>query len=236
MQWHGPDPDSTTTLIFLHEGLGSVSLWRDFPACLAEATDTAALVYSRFGYGHSAPCRLPRPLTYMHDEGLIHLPALIAATGIKDHIVVGHSDGGSIALIYAAAAARPGLHGMALMAAHVFNEDLNVKAIAAARVAYDEGNLRQRLVRHHGDNTDYAFNGWCNAWLDPGFSALEYRGIFAFGHDAALDHAGPGRRIRHHGTGPRDRSANRRPGRKSSRCPIAATARIATPPMRPWPR
>jgi len=169
VQWHGPDPGSATTLIFLHEGLGSVSLWRDYPARLAEATGTAALVYSRFGYGGSAPCRLPRPLTYMHDEGLIHLPDLIAATGIGDHVVIGHSDGGSIALVYAGAAARPGLRGMALMAAHVFNEEINVKAIAAARIAYDSGDLRQRLARHHGANTDCAFNGWCNAWLDPDF-------------------------------------------------------------------
>jgi pimeloyl-ACP methyl ester carboxylesterase len=169
VEWHGPDPASATTLVFLHEGLGSVSIWRDFPARLAEATGTAALVYSRFGYGASTPCRLPRPLTYMHDEGLIHLPELIAATGIKDHVVIGHSDGGSIALIYAGAAARPRLRGIALMAAHVFNEAINVKSIAAARVAFDAGDLRQRLVRHHGANTDCAFNGWCDAWLDPDF-------------------------------------------------------------------
>ncbi len=169
VRWHGPSPDSVTTLVFLHQGLGSVSIWRDFPARLAEATGCAALVYSRFGYGASAPCRLPRPLNYMHDEGLVHLPEMIAAVGVKNHIVVGHSDGGSIALIYAGAAARPGLRGMALMAAHVFTEEINLKSIAEVRLAFDQGDLRRRLSRHHGDNTDCAFNGWCDAWLDPAF-------------------------------------------------------------------
>ena len=105
----------------------------------------------------------------MHDEGLVHLPEMIAAVGVKNHMVVGHSDGGSIALIYAGAAARPGLRGMTLMAAHVFTEEINLKSIAEARRAFDEGGLRQRLLRHHGDNTDCAFNGWCDCWLDPAF-------------------------------------------------------------------
>jgi len=169
VEWHGPDPASATTLVFLHEGLGSVSMWRDFPARLADATGCAALVYSRFGYGASSPCRLPRPLSYMHDEGLVHLPELITAAGIKDHVLIGHSDGGSIAVIYAGAAARPGLRGMALMAAHVFTEEINVKSIGDIRISFDEGDLRRRLQRHHGDNTDCAFNGWCDAWLDPDF-------------------------------------------------------------------
>lgn len=99
--WHGPPPEDAPTLIFLHEGLGCIALWRDFPARLAAATGCGALVYSRAGYGHSDPCSLPRPIRFMHHEGLEILPQVIEAANVRKCILVGHSDGGSIAIVYA---------------------------------------------------------------------------------------------------------------------------------------
>jgi pimeloyl-ACP methyl ester carboxylesterase len=167
--WHGPPPDAAPTLVFLHEGLGCVDLWRDFPRRVAAATGCGALVYSRFGYGRSDPCSLPRPLDYMHDEARRVLRELVAAARLRDFLLVGHSDGASIAIIYAGSAAAPGLKGLVLEAPHVFCEDLSVRSIAAAEVAYREGPLRRRLERYHGANVDLAFRGWNDAWLDPGF-------------------------------------------------------------------
>jgi pimeloyl-ACP methyl ester carboxylesterase len=156
-------------LVFLHEGLGCVTLWKDFPDQVAQATGLPALVYSRIGYGGSSPCALPRPLTYMHEEGEAGLPALLSALGIQSHILVGHSDGASIALIYAGSGPREGLRGVAVLAPHTFCEEVSVTAIRAAGKAYAEGDLRARLAKYHGDNVDCAFRGWCDAWLDPDF-------------------------------------------------------------------
>ena len=169
--WHGPPPAQAPTLVFLHEGLGCVAMWRDFPAALAEATGTGALVYSRVGYGHSPPVSLPRPLTYMHDEAAA-LPALLDRMEVREAILVGHSDGASIALIHAGSAPGPRLRGIALEAPHVFCEDISVASIAAARDAYVDAKseLRARLARYH-DDVDGAFWGWNRAWLDPGFRA-----------------------------------------------------------------
>lgn len=160
---------SLPVLVFLHEGLGCVALWRDFPDQLAQATGLPALVYSRIGYGGSSPCALPRPLTYMHAEGEAVLPDLLAALGIQLHILVGHSDGASISLIYAGSAQRDGLRGIAVLAPHTFCEEISVLSIRAAGKAYAEGDLRARLAKYHGDNVDCAFRGWCDAWLDPAF-------------------------------------------------------------------
>ncbi len=157
-------------LVFLHEGLGCVALWRDFPDAVAAATDCAAFVYSRAGYGRSSPVTLPRPLTYMHDEGLRVLPRLLDAAGLADVVLVGHSDGGSISLIHAGGADPHGrVRGVATLAPHVFCEDLSVSSIAKAKEAYEKGDLRERLARHHGANVDVAFWGWNRAWLDPRF-------------------------------------------------------------------
>ena len=161
--------------MFLHEGLGSAAQWRDFPARLAQRTGCSALIYSRFGYGQSGSIDLPRPLHYMHDEAVGVLPELLGAAGVESHILVGHSDGASIALIHAARSARPGLLGVICEAAHVFCEDETVAAIARAREAFVAGDLRTALVRHHGNNTDTAFFGWCDAWLDPAFRAWDIR-------------------------------------------------------------
>ncbi len=162
------------TLVFLHEGLGSLGHWRDFPAQLAQRTGCGALIYSRFGYGGSDPVSLPRPLHYMHDEALV-LSELLESSGVADHVLVGHSDGASIALIHAAHTLHPGLLGVITEAAHVFCEAKTVAAIERARVDFVTGGLRTALVRHHGANTDVAFFGWCNAWLDPGFREWDIR-------------------------------------------------------------
>lgn len=170
-RWYRPAAAAAdaTALVFLHEGLGCVELWRDFPAELAEATGLPAFVYSRRGYGGSDPCTLPRPLTYMHDEGLQVLGPLLAAAGIGRHILVGHSDGASIAIVYAGGTAAEGLAGMVLEAPHVNTEPGNVQAIAQIRERYESGDLRERLARYHGTNVDCAFYGWAEAWSDPGF-------------------------------------------------------------------
>lgn len=168
-RWIGPPPEVAATLVFLHEGLGCMAMWKGFPDRVAEATGLGVLVYSRRGYGESDPVDLPRPLRYMHEEGLEVLPEVLDAAGIRSAILVGHSDGASIALIHAGGVRDPRVHGLVLMAPHVFNEELSVRSIRAAKEAYEYGGLREKLARHHGDNVDGAFWGWNGAWLDPGF-------------------------------------------------------------------
>lgn len=174
--WIGPPPETAPTLVFLHEGLGCVSMWRDFPARAAAATGWGALVYSRWGYGRSDAIAEARPVCYMHDEGLTTLPEVLAAAQVRDAVLVGHSDGGSIALIFAGAAdavraSGARLRGVVTLAAHVFNEEISVRSIAAARTAYETTDLAERLRRHHGDNTEGAFRGWNDVWLHPDFLA-----------------------------------------------------------------
>ncbi len=156
-------------LVFLHEGLGCLDHWRDFPEALAHSLGLRAFVYSRRGYGRSDACELPRPLDYMQQHGEHVLPRVLSAAGIDEAILIGHSDGASIALVYAGSALRPGLRGLLLEAPHVFTEPPGLEAIARAREAYNHGDLRQRLMRYHGDNVDCAFRGWNDAWLDPDF-------------------------------------------------------------------
>lgn len=159
-------------LIFLHEGLGCTAIWRDFPDRVARQTGLGAFVYSRAGYGASSPVSLPRPLRYMHDEGLEILPRLLDKLGLGSVILIGHSDGASIALIHAGG--HPGspatrVRGIVALAPHVFNEDVSVASIREAAVAFRDGDLRDKLKRLHGDNVDCAFWGWNEAWLDPRF-------------------------------------------------------------------
>lgn len=167
--WTGPPPEKSPTLVFLHEGLGCAALWKNFPVRVADATGLGVMAYSRRGYGGSDPVEVPRPLTYMHEEGLAVLPEVLDAAGIRSAILVGHSDGASIALINAGGRHDPRVHGLVLMAPHVFNEDLSVRSIRAAKEAWETGRLREQLARWHGDNVDCAFLGWNRAWLDPGF-------------------------------------------------------------------
>ena len=161
--------EGAPAMIFLHEGLGSVSMWRDFPQRVADATGCEAIVYSRAGYGRSDPAPLPRTVRYMHDEGLQVLPALIEALGLERPILFGHSDGGSIVLICAGGTDVP-LSGVIAMAPHVLVEDISVESIAQAEVAWQTTNLRERLGRYH-DNVEAAFRGWNDVWLNPEFRA-----------------------------------------------------------------
>lgn len=154
-------------LVFLHEGLGSLELWRHFPAEVCAALGgVTAVTYSRHGYGRSSAVTEPRAVTYMHDEALIVLPALLARLGIERPLLVGHSDGASIAIIHAGSG-HP-VAGLVLIAPHVFVEEVGLEGIEAARVAYRDGDLRARLERHH-DDVDSTFRGWNDIWLDPEF-------------------------------------------------------------------
>jgi pimeloyl-ACP methyl ester carboxylesterase len=154
-------------LVFLHEGLGSIELWRSFPADVrAAAGGPAVLVYSRAGYGRSAAAHLPRPVTYMHIEADDVLPALLAQLGIERPVLIGHSDGASIALLFAGAG-RP-VAGLVLIAPHVFVEEVSIRSIFAAREAFETTDLRARMGRYH-DDVDAAFRGWNDVWLSPEF-------------------------------------------------------------------
>ena len=172
--WGRPRPDAST-IVLLHEGLGCVALWRGFPAALAEATGLGVFAYSRAGYGGSDPVPLPRPLRYMHDEADL-LPAVLDAAGIGPCLLVGHSDGGSIAAIHAGGLSPdPRVRRLALIAPHFFVEEVTLASIRAIRAEYDAGGLRQRLARHHR-RVDVAFRGWNDAWLDPGFRCWDITG------------------------------------------------------------
>jgi pimeloyl-ACP methyl ester carboxylesterase len=152
-------------VVMLHEGLGSVGLWRGLPERLHDATGRRVVAFSRFGHGASDPPPRPRTPSFMHEEAREVLPELLGALQIERPVLVGHSDGASIALLYAA---EHDVEAIALLAPHVFVEDKTVREIRAARDAYDSGDLRERLARHHGD-VDAAFHGWCDVWLDPEF-------------------------------------------------------------------
>ena len=164
----GASPDTSLTLVLLHEGLGSVVMWRDFPQRLSEATDAGVFAYSRQGYGKSDPCELPRPLDYMEREARDVLPKVLDAAGIGQAILIGHSDGASIAALHQGFADDDRIRGLVLMAPHFFVEDLSISSIENARVAWRETDLPERLGRYHTDPAN-AFLGWNQAWLDPGF-------------------------------------------------------------------
>lgn len=170
-RWPGGG-DGPMTLILLHEGLGSVAQWKDFPQRLAAATGCPVLAYSRHGYGGSAPAALPRPLDYLRREAVGPLPELLSALNIGRHVLIGHSDGGSIALLNAALAPSPHLTGLVALAPHVFVEDVTIAGIAQALNRYrneTDSRLRQGLARYHGANVDIAFHGWADTWLHPNF-------------------------------------------------------------------
>lgn len=154
------------TVVLLHEGLGSAELWRDFPERVADALGGArTFAYTRRGYGHAPPVPLPRPITYMHEEADV-LRDLLARERIERPVLIGHSDGASIAIL-AAGSGLP-VHSLVLIAPHVFVEDVGLEAIRAAKVAYETGTLRDKLARHH-DDVDVAFRGWNDVWLSAEF-------------------------------------------------------------------
>ncbi|MEO7761966.1 MAG: alpha/beta hydrolase [Casimicrobiaceae bacterium] len=154
-------------IVFLHEGLGSIAMWRDFPQRLCAATAMRGLVYSRYGYGKSDPLTEPRRVDFMHDEAMHALPELLDRLRIDDPVLLGHSDGGSIALLHAALTPRA-VAGLIVMAPHVLVEDVSITSIEAAKVAYETTDLREKLRRYH-DDPDSAFRGWNDIWLHPEF-------------------------------------------------------------------
>jgi pimeloyl-ACP methyl ester carboxylesterase len=166
-----------STIVFLHEGLGSIAMWKDFPSRVAHAAGCNALVYSRRGHGRSDSLAAPHRIDFMHGEALATLPALLDAFGIDAPVLLGHSTGASIALIHAGESGRP-VAGVVAMAPHVIVEDLTLRSIAAARGAYATTDLPQRLVRHHRD-PDAVFASWTDIWLTPSFRTWNIEGPVA---------------------------------------------------------
>jgi len=175
----GGSPADKPTIVLLHEGLGSAGMWRSFPEKLAERTGYCVFAYSRAGYGRSDPAELPRPLDYMTREAAGVLPEVLDAIGFSRGILLGHSDGASIAAIYAGSVADFRVRGLCLISPHFFTEPMGLASIAAAKVQYETGDLRERLAKHHA-NVDNAFWGWNGAWLDPGFKAWNIEDAIAF--------------------------------------------------------
>ena len=178
-RWVGPRPNAAPTLVLLHEGLGCVGLWGDFPEQLATATGLGVFLYSRAGYGASSTIALPRPINYMDPEAKAVLPRVLQAIGFQRGLLIGHSDGASIATIYAGSTEDHRISGLVLIAPHFFAEEMGLVAIAQAKVAFEGGDLRQRLARWH-QNVDAAFKGWNGAWLDPGFRAWDITDALAY--------------------------------------------------------
>ncbi|MGE3245984.1 MAG: alpha/beta fold hydrolase [Beijerinckiaceae bacterium] len=168
----GPQPADAPTILLLHEGLGCAGLWLEFPQTLAEVTGCGVFAWSRAGYGQSDPVPLPRPLSYMHDEACDVLPGLIDSIGLRKGLLIGHSDGASIAAIYAGMHDDPRIRGISVMAPHFIVEDISIHSIADAKQAYETTDLRKKLARWHA-NPDVAFYGWNGAWLDPEFRSWD---------------------------------------------------------------
>jgi pimeloyl-ACP methyl ester carboxylesterase len=175
----GPMPDDAPTIVMLHEGLGCAALWGDFPEKLQAATGTGVFVYSRAGYGGSTPVALPRPLGYMHVEALEILPKLLDEIGFRRGLLLGHSDGASIAAIYAGGVADHRIRGVAMIAPHFVVEDISVSSIVDIKTAYETAGLKAKLARWHRD-VDNAFYGWNGAWLDPKFRGWDISEYLAY--------------------------------------------------------
>jgi len=168
-RWIPPRGNDEVVLVLLHEGLGCVAMWKDFPDRLARDSGCGVFLYSRAGYGASSGITLPRATRYMHDEAQLVLPAVLERVGIESSILIGHSDGGSIGIIYGGSPPTAGLRGLVLLAAHVFNEAECVAAIRSARQAFEQASLRPALARYHGEQVDAAFRGWNDVWLSEEF-------------------------------------------------------------------
>jgi len=165
-EWIGAPVPGRPTLVFLHQGLGSIAQWRDFPAKLSQATGCPAFVYNREGHGGSDSCAWPRPPDFMEIEARDRLPEILEVAGIDDFVLVGHSDGGTISLVYAAEV-KTGMRGVIVEGFHVFAEEIVRDAIRQAQEAYVNGDLRRKLARYQGSNVDCAFHGWAETWLQP---------------------------------------------------------------------
>ncbi|HKF07127.1 MAG TPA: alpha/beta hydrolase [Xanthobacteraceae bacterium] len=170
----GPRPDAAPTLVLLHEGLGCVAGWGSFAEALSAATGTGVFVYSRAGYGSSTPVKLPRPVSFMQEEALDVLARVLDAIGFRRGLLVGHSDGASIAAIYAGSVQDHRVRGLVLMAPHFFTEETGTAEIARTKTAFETGPLRAKLARWHAD-PDNAFHAWCGPWLNPEFRKWELK-------------------------------------------------------------
>jgi pimeloyl-ACP methyl ester carboxylesterase len=162
-----PPSGADATIVMLHEGLGSVAMWKDFPRRVANATGCGVLVYSRHGHGKSERLAEKRSADFMHHEAKVVLPELLAQNKIQNAILLGHSDGASIALIYAGTWPER-VWGLILEAPHVFVEEFGLRSTVAIRKLYESGDLREKLSRYH-DHADEMFRGWNDIWLDPQF-------------------------------------------------------------------
>jgi pimeloyl-ACP methyl ester carboxylesterase len=170
----GPPPDAAPTIVFLHEGLGSVGLWGEFPDRVAEATGLGVFVFSRAGYGRSSASAMPRRVIFMHEEAREVLPRVLDAIGFRCGVLFGHSDGASIAAIYAGSFSDPRVRGIVLLAPHFFAEAFGIAEIARAKERYEAGDFRMKLARWHRDPDD-AFHSWSGPWLDPQFLSWDIR-------------------------------------------------------------
>jgi pimeloyl-ACP methyl ester carboxylesterase len=168
----GPHPDAAPTIVMLHEGLGSVALWGDFPDKIAAATGAGVFLYSRAGYGQSTGAKLPRTTSFMEEEACQVLPRVLAAIGFRRGFLLGHSDGGSIAAIYAGSVQDHRVRGLVLIAPHFFAEEMGLTEIRRARKSFETGGLRERLKPWHAD-VDTAFWSWNEPWLHPDFKAWD---------------------------------------------------------------
>jgi pimeloyl-ACP methyl ester carboxylesterase len=172
-EWIGAEARSAPVLVFLHEGLGSIRQWRDFPERVAAATGCRALAYDRYGYGQSDVLQEPRrSVRFMHDEALIAFPELRRNLRLEDCILIGHSDGASIALIHAGAGHRT--RGVAVMAPHVFIEPVCLSSIEKAKTTFETTDLPQRLGRYHRDARQ-TFYGWADVWTEENFKRWDIR-------------------------------------------------------------
>ncbi len=175
----GGSPADKPTIVLLHEGLGSARLWKNFPVRLAEETGYCVFVYSRAGYGSSDPAPLPWSLDYMTREAVEVLPGVLDAIGFKRGVLLGHSDGASIATIYAGSVKDFRVRGLCLISPHFFTEPMGLAAIAQTKAQFDEGNLKESLSKHHADAAG-VFQGWSGAWLDPAFTSWSIEEAIAY--------------------------------------------------------
>jgi len=160
---------NSPTLVLLHEGLGSIALWKDFPEQLHKATGCSVLAYSRQGYGASAKAELPRTTKYMHHEGEVILPVVLDYFNITNSVLIGHSDGASIALIHAGSTQEQRIKALILLAPHVFVEDITIQSIQKAKDVFQNSNLPDKLAKYHKLNIEHVFWGWNDIWLHPEF-------------------------------------------------------------------
>jgi pimeloyl-ACP methyl ester carboxylesterase len=175
----GGTPSEKPAVVLLHEGLGSVALWRTFPQDLAARTGYCVFAYSRAGYGESDPAALPLPLDYMSREATEVLPEVLDKIGFERGILLGHSDGASIAAIYAGSAADRRIRGLCLISPHFFTEPMGLAAIAGTKLKFEEGPFAERLGRYHA-NPRNAFLGWSGAWLNPDFKSWSIEEFLAY--------------------------------------------------------